>query len=309
MVTDRTAPSPVRSRAARPVAAPVLLVVAGAGCLSGSALFVKLAEVGSGTAAFLRCAIALVALVPLAVREHRGHGPLEPALRRWAVASGVLLGLDYVLWTQSILDVGAGIATVLNNVQVLAFPLLALVFGGTPMERRFLFACPVMLAGIALTSGLLAPGAQAAHQGRGVLLGVASGVAYAGYLHLNRFSGHRSPRHVVTPVCLATAAAAVVTGGVGAVTTGITVDLPATSWLWLVLLALVGQVAAWLLLAAGGRGLAPGTSASLLLLQPVLAVGLGVLVLRESPTAVQLAGCATVVAAVWFANRPSTSDT
>ena len=73
------------------------------------------------------------------------------------------------------------------------------------------------------------------------------------------------------------------------------------------LLALVGQVAAWLLLAAGGRGLAPGTSASLLLLQPVLAIGLGVLVLHESPTAVQLAGCAAVVVAVWFANRPSRS--
>ncbi|MEU6128236.1 DMT family transporter [Saccharopolyspora sp. NPDC047091] len=307
MVLDRMAPSPARTRTARPVPAPVLLVVAGAGCLSGSALFVKLAEVGAGTAAFLRCAIALVALVPLAVREHRGHGPLDPALQRWAVASGVLLGLDYVLWTQSILDVGAGIATVLNNVQVIAFPLLALVFGGTPIARRFLLACPVLIAGIALTSGLLAPGAQSAHQGRGVLLGVASGVAYAGYLHLNRLSGHRSPRHVVAPVCLATAAAAVVTGGVGAVTTGISVDLPAPSWLWLVLLALVGQVAAWLLLAAGGRGLAPGTSASLLLLQPVLAVGLGVLVLHESPTAVQLAGCAAVVVAVWFANRPGRS--
>ncbi|GAA4862225.1 DMT family transporter [Saccharopolyspora rosea] len=282
---------------------PSALVVAGAGCLSASAVFVKLAEVNAGTAAFLRCAIAMAALAPLAVRECRRHGRPDRAVQCCALAAGVFLGVDYALWTASILGVGAAIATVLNNVQVIAFPLLARIFGGTPIARRFLIACPVMLAGIALASGALSEDPHATHQLLGSALGVASGIAYAAYLHLSRLSGTRNPRHVVTPVCVATGAATAVTGILGAATTGITARLPAASWGWLVALALLGQVAAWLLLATATPKLAPGTSAALLLLHPVLAVALGLLVLRETPTTSQLVGCAVVIIAVWFAHR------
>ena len=305
MVLQETAPPAVDGRGSRWVPAPSLLVVTGAGCLSGSAMFVKLADVGAGTAAFLRCAVALVALVPLAVYEYRRHGPLDPSLRRYALVAGAFLGLDYAVWMQAILDVGAGIATVLNNVQVIAFPVLALALGSVPIQRRFLIACPVLLAGIALTGGVLSHNPHAVHQVRGAVLGVASGLAYAVYLYLNRLSGQRSPQHVVAPVCAATGAAAVVTGIAGTVTRGITVDLPAMSWVWIVALALVGQVVAWLLLAAGTPRLAPNTSAALLLLQPVLAVGLGLMVLHETPTASQLVGCVLVLVGIWFANSTS----
>ncbi|WP_274709536.1 EamA family transporter [Streptomyces tubbatahanensis] len=58
--------------------------------------------------------------------------------------------------------------------------------------------------------------------------------------------------------------------------------------------------------------MAPVTSAALLLLQPVLAVLLGVLFLGERPTATQFAGCALVVLTVWHTSRggaPSSSGT
>ncbi|MER5394426.1 DMT family transporter [Saccharopolyspora sp. NPDC002686] len=278
-------------------------MIAGAGCLSFSAIVVKLADVNAGTAAFLRCALALIALVPLAVRECRRHGRFEPWLVWCALTAGALLGLDYAMWTASVLDVGAGISTVLINVQVVIFPALARIFGGTPIRRRFLLTCPVMLAGIVLVGGALSHDPNAQHQVRGTVLGLAAGAAYAGYLYLNRLSGQRSPRHVVTPVCVATASAAAVAGLIGAATTGISLDLPVASWSWLVVLALVGQVAAFLLMAAAIPRLAPNTSASLLLLQPVLAVALGMIVVSETPAASQLVGCAVVVAAVWFAGR------
>ncbi|KAA5827193.1 DMT family transporter [Saccharopolyspora hirsuta] len=278
-------------------------MIAGAGCLSISAIVVKLAEVNAGTAAFLRCALALIALVPLAVRECRRHGRFEPGLVWCALVAGALLGADYVMWTASVLDVGAGIATVLINVQVVVFPLLARLFDRTPISARFALTCPVMLAGIALVGGALSHDPNAQHQVRGTLLALAAGAAYAGYLYLNRRSGQRSPQHVVTPVCLATASAAAVAGLLGWATTGVDLDVPPASWLWLAVLALISQVAAFLLMAAASPELAPNTSASLLLLQPVLAVALGVVVLAETPAPSQLVGCAVVVAAVWFAGR------
>jgi drug/metabolite transporter (DMT)-like permease len=289
---------------------PRALLITGALCLSGSAIFVKLAEVNSGTAAFFRCVIALAALAPLAVWECRRHGPLNTALVGYALAGGACLGLDYSMWTASILDVGAGIATVLVNVQVLAFPLLARMFDGTTMSRQFLLASPVMLAGVALAGGALGSSAHAMHPLLGALLGIAAGVAYSGYLYLTRSALQAAPRHTITPVCLATAAAAVTAGVIAAATTGIEVTLPAASWGWLIALALLGQVAGWLLISAATPVLAPNTSATLLLLQPVAAVALALAILHETPASSQLAGCAVVIAAVWFANhRPRTTTT
>lgn len=289
---------------------PALTVLAGAAVLSSTGVLVRLAEVGAATASFWRCVLALVALVPLAAWEVRRHGRPEVGLLGWAALSGVLLGTDFLLWTQSVLDAGAGIANVVLNVQVVAFPLLAWALAGRGARaaerpsRRQLVAAPVLLAGIALAGGALGGGSgDMPAPVRGALLGALAGLAYAGYLHLNRDGARRSPAHVVTPVCVATAAAAVTTGVVGAATTGISVSLPAASWAWLVLLALAGQVVAWVLISRGSAGLAPGTTASLLLVHPVLSVASGMVVLGERPTAVQLAGSALVVVTVWAATR------
>ncbi|GAA3193516.1 MULTISPECIES: DMT family transporter [Streptomyces] len=279
------------------------LIVGGAACLSMSAVFVKLADVNAGTAAFLRCAVALLALVPMLVYETRRRGAMPAALHRNAILAGVFLGADYVMWTLSILDIGAAVSTVLINVQVIVFPLLARVWDGTRVTRRFLLACPLMLMGITLAGGVTGSGEQAAHPVRGALLGVGAGTAYAVYLYLIRRCGRSSPRHVVTPVCVSTAAATVSSGVISLLTTGLPLAVPAASWGWIVALALLGQVAAWLLISKGGPLLPPNTAAALLLLQPVMAIAFALLILRETPTVTQLGGCALVIAAVWTSNR------
>ncbi|PKW19208.1 drug/metabolite transporter (DMT)-like permease [Saccharopolyspora spinosa] len=280
-----------------------MLVISGAACLSASAVFVKLADIDAGTAAFLRCAIALVPLVPMLLFEARRNRALPWRLQAWSALAGVFLGIDYVMWTVSILDVGAAISTVLINVQVLAFPLLARIFSGTQIPRRFLHLSPLMLGGLAMAGGALSGSQQAVNPVRGTVLGIAAGVAYAVYLYLTRLAGERSPHHFVTPVCVSTASAAVTSGAIGLLVTGLPLDIPAASWGWIAALALLGQVVAWLLIGRGTSRLAPNASAALLLLQPVMAIGLGMLVLRETPTASQLTGCALVVGAIWFANR------
>ena len=59
----------------------------------------------------------------------------------------------------------------------------------------------------------------------------------------------------------------------------------------------------WVLIAGGMAKLPSSTGASILLLQPVGAVLLGMLVLGQFPTVWQLVGCAVVIAAVAFAAR------
>ncbi|WP_242623136.1 DMT family transporter [Pseudonocardia sediminis] len=278
-------------------------LLAGAAALSWTGILVALAGTDAATASFWRCALALVVLGPLAWREARRHGRPDAGMVGWAALAGVLLGTDFLLWTRSVLDAGAGIANVVLSVQVVALPLLAWLVSGTRVPRRQLLAAPVLLAGIALAGGVLGSAGDTPAPVRGAVLGALAGLAYAGYLFLQRAGARRSAVHVFTPVAVATASAAVTTGLAGVATTGIAVSLPAPTWMWLALLAVTGQVVAWVLIGRGSAGLAPGTTAALLLVHPVLSVVLGVVVLGESPTVAQLAGSALVVATVWAATR------
>lgn len=280
------------------------LVLAGAVCTSGSPVFMKLSDATAGTGAVLRCGLALVVLVPLAVREWRRIGPRGLRYQLMDIAAGVLLGLDMVFWAQSVIDVGASVATVLLNIQVVFFPLFALIFSRVRVSTRFVLLVPVMLVGVALASGAIGHAQPGSHPVAGVIYGTTAGIAYAGYLFLMRHSGGRA--HTTVPVCWASAAATVAAAVLGTLWTGVDFDIGWAGWGWLSALALFGQVLTWLLITTGLPRLTPSVSGALLLISPVLAFGLGVAI-GERPTVTQAAGCVLVVAAVWLNSRTATT--
>jgi drug/metabolite transporter (DMT)-like permease len=276
---------------------------------SASAVLITLAAVGSATTAFYRCLIAVVVLSPFAVRELRRHGSLPPRVVGSALLSGVLLGADFLMWNVSIGDVGAGIATVLVNLQVVVFPLLAAAVARTRLGRPYLMALPVLLAGVALTGGLvdglLHGGSGGGDPVRGTLLSLLAAVAYSGYLFLNRDAGRRFPAHPVTPVLLAAVAAAATAGVVGAATTGIATHIAPLAWLWLVLLGVFGQALSWVLIGYGLPRVEPAWASTLLLLQPAGAVVLAAAVLGQIPTPLQVGGAVLIIATIWFMSARS----
>jgi drug/metabolite transporter (DMT)-like permease len=294
---------PIDSDLARSRLLASLAVLAGALCLSVSAILVKLAGVDAATTAMLRCAIAVLVLVPLALGERARRGRLSGRGVGWAVAAGVALGVDYAAWTAAIYQVGAGISTVLINVQVIVLPLLALAVDRERIAVRFVWALPLILVGISLVGGLwdtTGPGGQAV---TGTLLGLLAGLGYGIYLFLTRRATKREPGRMIQPLAWATASATVTTTVIGLFSGGLHLtDISARSWVLLVVLAVLGQVVAWLLIHHGSIRLEPATTAALLLIQPVLALGLSAITLAEYPTLLQLLGAAIVVGAVALSN-------
>jgi drug/metabolite transporter (DMT)-like permease len=279
---------------------PVLMAMAGATCIAFSAILVRLADVPPSTAAFFRCAYALPPLALLAWWERHRFGPLAHRALWLSLIAGVFFMGDLVFWHHAIAAVGAGLATVLGNVQVVIVPLAAWAFLRERPAGRTLAAVPIVLFGVVLISGVVGAGAYGSSPALGVLFGVLTAITYTGFLLILR-AGSSDLRRPAGPLYYATLSAALVTLPVGAGLGELELTPTWPEHGWLVLLALTSQVVGWLLIAAALPRLPAALTSVTLTLQPALSVIFGVLLLDEEPSAVQLAGVAVIIGGVVLA--------
>ena len=279
---------------------PVLAAAAGAACIASSATLVRLADVSPATAAVFRCLYALPILGLIMHAEDRRYGRRSAHERLFAAAAGVFFGVDLLFWHQAIAAVGAGIATVLGNLQVVFVGLVAWWLLHERPSGRLLAAVPVMLAGVVLISGVVGDDAYGDDPVMGAVYGVATSLAYAGFLLFLRH-GARDLRRVAGPLFDATAVGAVVALVFAPLAGGI--DL-VPSWPahgWLLTLAITSQVIGWLLISVSLPRVPAALTSVILLLQPVASVLLAAWVLDERPSVLQLIGSVVVLAGVIFA--------
>jgi drug/metabolite transporter (DMT)-like permease len=285
---------------------PALAGALGALVIAFSGILVRLAEVSPSTAAFFRCAYALPLLGLLAWIERRRYGARSRRDRLLALGAGVLFAADLTFWHHSIAAVGAGLATVLGNIQVLLVGLIAWAALGERPGNRELASIPVALFGVVLISGVIGAGAYGDDPALGVLYGVLTALAYALFLLILR-QGNSDERRPAGPLFDATLSGAVFSA-LGGVIVGDIDWVPALeSQAWLVALALSSQVLGWLLISVSLPRLPAVATSILLMLQPVGAVALAAVLLSEAPSAVQLLGVAVVLGGVAVATiRPRT---
>ncbi|TSI13286.1 DMT family transporter [Brevibacterium aurantiacum] len=282
-----------------PSGLPTLGVIVSALLLGSAGLFVILAEASAPTAAFLRCWIAVIVLAPLAIIELRRYGLLPSRALIVAAASGAALGIDYVLWAQSVLDAGVGVSTVLISVQVIVFPALVWVFGGTRPGWLFITCIPIMIIGMLLTGGIFGADEGAANPVRGAIFGVLSGILYGVYIFGIHHCRNAAPNFVVAPVAVGTIAAGVMTAIAGAALGGLDFALGWDGWAWMVALAVFGQALSWVLLSISSPLVSVSRTAALMLLQPLSAVVLGSVIAGERLQSAQWIGAVLVVVIVW----------
>jgi drug/metabolite transporter (DMT)-like permease len=273
---------------------PVMTAVLGAMSIAFSGILVRLANVEPATAAIFRCAYALPALGVIAYLERRRHGPRPAAQIQLAMLAGVFLALDLVIWHHTIALVGAGLATVLGNTQVVIVAVLAWLFLGERPPRRTLLALPVVLVGVVLISGVVENDPYGTNPGLGVILGMVVGLVYAAFLLVLR-RGNADIRRPAGPLFDAT-----LIGALASLVIGLPlgeVDLVPTlpAHAWLLLLALSSQVVGWLIISVSLPRLPAALTSVILTLQPVGSVLLAMLLLGEAPSVVQLLGAGTIL--------------
>jgi drug/metabolite transporter (DMT)-like permease len=272
-------------------------------CIAFSGIFYRFAHVTPETATAFRCLYGLPILALVGWLEHRRYGPL-PSRAVWlAVVAGVFFAGDLLSWHHAVDQVGAGLATVLGNLQVIVVAFVAWLVLGERPPRTVLYGLPIVLAGVVLISGVVGQDAYGVNPGLGVVLGIATALSYAGYLLVIR-RGSNDLRRPAGPVAISTASTAVV-----AIVFGLAIgrldpvpSLP--SHAWLVLVGITSQSIGYLIISISLPRLPAALTSIILLTQPVATVFLARVLLDEQPSPEQLLGVALVIVGIGVATVP-----
>lgn len=314
----------------------VLFLALGTAFLAGTPLWVKATNMDPATQAFLRVVLGCLVLIPFGVMEIRKKESLSKKGIMLSIASGLFLGVDFTCWNYSIFYVGAGVAAILLNLQVIIVPMLTAIFDKYKIPPVFLILVPIMAVGVLLTGGVFeaaeASGGPESIYGiktatLGTIFGLTSGVCYSFYLYLSRKAGTSARKDLyVQPMMYTMAAQAVaptivahfisprggfdfvngvlIDGQLPLVDPETTVGDPLTAWNWfnLICLVILGQALAWTFVQYGTVWLDPTLSAGILLLSPVTSVIIAAPLFGEIPSVLQIIGIFLILGTVAYQN-------
>lgn len=284
-------------------ARPRLAALIGATFIAFSGIFFRFSGQSPTTATVFRCLLAVPFLAVLTAAEDRRLGHRSRRERWLAVGAGLCFAADLISWQHSVLLIGAGLATVVANFQVVVVAGLSWALFGERPDRRLALGIPLVLGGAILISGAVGSGAYGADPGLGVAFGLVAAVAYSGYLVLIR-QGNRDGRRTWGSLQDAS-----VTAGLAAIAAGVLIGdlvlLPGPAALgWLLLVALTSQVAGYGLINLSLPRLPGAVTSVLLLVQPVITVVAAAILLGERPSPLQLLGVVALLVGVVVAAGP-----
>jgi len=281
--------------AARPRTAAVL----GALAIAFSGILYRWSGVSPATGVFFRCLFGMPILLLVAWAEVRSMGPMSRRTIGLSTVAGLFFAVDLITFHYAIDVIGAGLATVMGNLQVVIVAFAAWVLLGERPRREVLIALPIMLFGVVLISGIVGTGAYGTDPQLGVAIGLVTAMAYSGYLLVIR---RASPDHrPAGPVAVATAVTGVCAGLFGAAngSLDLTPGMPALAYL--LALGVLSQSIGYVAIQAALPRLPAVISSVLLLVQPVATLVLGVVLLGEDPSGMQLVGVGLVIGGIALA--------
>ncbi len=281
----------------------MLIALAGAVAISFSPVFYVYSNTNPSTGAFFRMLYALPALALLAYLVRKSD--TRSSRTRWtAFGAGLILAPDMLSYHSSMIFIGIGIATLIGNSQVIIVTLASWKLFGEKPNQAILLSLPVVIIGLALISGIADADPYGEDPVKGVVFGTMAAFFYSSFLILFRYSNRElAPSSSVQLDATAGAALGLLVLGL----------LPLSSlaiepmelqptWPghgWLIVLALLCQVAGWLAIAYALPRLPAAHTSFAILLQPVLTLVWGYAILhQEGHSQNQVIGIFLVLSAI-----------
>ena len=263
----------------------MLIALAGAVAISFSPVFYIFSGTNPSTGAFFRMLYALPALALLAYLV-RSSDTRSSRTRWMAFGAGLILAPDMLSYHSSMIFIGIGIATLIGNSQVIIVTLASWKLFGEKPNPAILISLPVVVVGLALISGIADSDPYGEDPVKGVIFGMMAAFFYSSFLILFRYSNRElAPSSSVQLDATAGAALGLLVLGL----------LPLSGYAiepldlqpiwpghgWLIVLALLCQVAGWLAIAHALPRLPAAHVSFAVLLQPVLTLVWGYVILDQ----------------------------
>ena len=281
----------------------MLIALAGAVAISFSPVFYVYSDTNPSTGAFFRMLYALPALALLAFLVRKAD--TRSSRTRWtAFGAGLILAPDMLSYHSSMIFIGIGIATLIGNSQVIIVTLASWKLFGEKPNPAILLSLPVVIIGLALISGIADPEPYGEDPVKGVVFGMMAAFFYSSFLILFRYSNRElAPSSSVQLDATAGAALGLLVLGLLPLSSMAIEPLELQpTWPghgWLIVLALLCQVAGWLAIAHALPRLPAAHTSFAVLLQPVLTLVWGYVILhQEGHSQNQAIGIFLVLAAI-----------
>ncbi len=278
----------------------------GAALISLSPVWVKLVSVSPTTSGVYRTLFGGLALAAYLVLRRR-RLRLPRVVWIMLLAASVFFALDLWLWHRSINYIGPGLSTLLANFQVFFMMLAGIVLYRQAPKPIQVVAVPLALLGLGLIVGFdwseLPPDYRL-----GVLFGLLTAVAYAGYLLTMRAARADAvdslPIREVAIMSLSVAAML----ALAAFFEGTSLAIPTMADAgWLLAYGLLSHCLGMVLIASSLPKVSTTEAGLALLLQPSLSFVWDVLFFARAVSTTELAGAVIALIAIYLGARP-TSD-
>ena len=280
-----------------------MIALAGAVAISFSPVLYVFSGTNPSTGAFFRMLYALPALALLAYLV-RSSDTRSSRTRWMAFGAGLILAPDMLSYHSSMIFIGIGIATLIGNSQVIIVTLASWKLFGEKPNPAILLSLPVVVVGLALISGIADSEPYGEDPVKGVIFGLMAAFFYSSFLILFRYSNRElAPSSSVQLDATAGAALGLLVLGLmplsGYAIEPLDLQPIWPGHGWLIVLALLCQVAGWLAIAHALPRLPAAHVSFAVLLQPVLTLVWGYVILdQDGHSQNQVMGIFLVLAAI-----------
>ncbi|MEZ4705544.1 MAG: DMT family transporter [Bdellovibrionota bacterium] len=277
-------------------------VALGAATISLAPIFVKWIVAAPSVVAFYRCVFALAFLFPFCFRQLRQRMEWKQrAFWGWAWLGGFGFAMDLWVWHRSIEYVGAGMATILCNMQVFVSGLVGYLFLKEKLTLRWVLSSCLAVVGVAFLVGIFGSTSFSREYVYGIAFGLLTAPFYTIYVFALRqiqVCDHRaSIKTCMGAVLIFSAMFSFFIARVSQDSFSMTQN---QFFLYLGL-ALGPQLLGWLMISKNLTKIPLATSGLLLLIQPVFAFVLGVVLFSERFSVLQCCGAVITITSIYVA--------
>jgi drug/metabolite transporter (DMT)-like permease len=273
-------------------------------CLAISPIFVSLAKVNGFAAAFYRVTIAAtVLLIPYLLQRKNirsaGHsGPSRAITVLIAGAGGLIFALNNGFFNTAVTMVSVANAVFLVNTSVIWVGLASIFLFREKLSINFWLGVALALAGVFLITN--EPNQPDRSLFVGNLIALLAGVFYAGYILINN-------KARVYLSALSYMVFSSISSSIILFVTIVALGIPYTgfslaTYVYLFGLGFISHALGFLAIVYAQAHIRPSTVSTTLLAQPLVALILAFLILREQPSSLQLAGMLILLVGIYLAN-------